>query len=94
MHTLIRNVNVLSRGSQSPGIPTNADGSMDIYFGPKVPTGKESNWVATGTGKNFEAMMRFYGPEEALFKKTWTLQDIEEVKWYPERTIPESKGHL
>ena len=25
----------------------NADGSVDVYFGPKVPAGKETNWVQT-----------------------------------------------
>ncbi len=48
----------------------------------KAPEGKEQNWIPTGSGKNFEAMLRFYGPEEALFKKTWKLPDIEEVNEY------------
>ena len=25
----------------------NADGSIDVYFGPKAPAGHESNWVYT-----------------------------------------------
>jgi len=43
-HALIRNLPWSSRSSQTPGIQKNADGSVDIYFGPKAPAGKESNW--------------------------------------------------
>jgi hypothetical protein len=25
----------------------NPDGSVDIYFGPEAPAGKESNWIPT-----------------------------------------------
>src|SRR6266481_5217203 len=28
------------------------DGSVDIYFGPKVPAGQESNWIYTRTEKS------------------------------------------
>jgi hypothetical protein len=27
----------------------------------------------------FEVLFRFYGPEEPLFNKTWTLPDIEKI---------------
>ena len=46
-HALIRNMPYASRSSQSPGLQTNADGSVDVYFAPKAPDGKESNWVPT-----------------------------------------------
>ncbi len=58
----------------------NADGSVDIYFASQSPDGKESNWVPTGANSKFEALFRFYGPEKALFDKTWKLPDIEKVK--------------
>jgi hypothetical protein len=29
----------------------NVDGSVDVYFGPVAPTGKESNWIYTVPGK-------------------------------------------
>jgi hypothetical protein len=58
----------------------NEDGSVDVYFGAKAPSGKESNWVYTAPGKPWVAAFRFYGPEKAVFDKTWTLPDIEEVK--------------
>ena len=52
---------------------------MDIYFGPKAPAGKESNWVPTKR-KGFEVLFRLYGPEKPFFDKTWKLPDIENVK--------------
>ena len=38
-------------GSQTKGIKQNADGSYDIYFGPKPPKGFEKNWLKTIPGK-------------------------------------------
>ena len=31
----------------------NADGSVDVYCGPKVPKGIESNWIPTVAGRNW-----------------------------------------
>jgi hypothetical protein len=58
----------------------NADGSIDVYFGPKAPAGQDANWVPTDPQKEFEVILRLYGPTKALFDKTWKLSDIEEVK--------------
>ena len=79
-HALIREMPWSSRGSNPPGLMKNADGSMDLYFGPKAPAGKESNWVPTNPSEQFEVLFRFYGPEKPLFDKTWELGDIAEVK--------------
>jgi hypothetical protein len=79
-HAPIRNARWPSRSSQTPGLQKNADGSVDVYFGPKAPAGKESNWVPTSTDGGFEVLFRFYGPEKPLFDKTWKLPDIEKVK--------------
>ena len=46
-------------------LKTNADGSIDLYFGPKVPAGQESNWIQTVSGKGFYPFFRFYGPKGA-----------------------------
>jgi hypothetical protein len=35
-HALIRNVNRASRASNSAEVKKNADGSVDLYFGPKA----------------------------------------------------------
>jgi hypothetical protein len=78
-HAPIRNARWPSRSSQTPGLQKNANGSVDVYFGPKAPRGKESNWIPTSAGAGFEVLFRFYGPEKALFDKTWKLPDIEQI---------------
>jgi len=78
-HGLIRNMTRSGRGSQSPGLQKNADGSVDIYFGPKAPAGKDSNWVPTNPSGQFEVLFRLYGPEKAFADKTWKLPDIEQI---------------
>jgi len=59
---------------------TNADGSVDVYLGPRAPTGKESNWLPTKDGKGYMVLFRFYGPEESLLDRSWKLNDIVEEK--------------
>jgi hypothetical protein len=76
-HALLRDVPWGSRSSLTPGLATNLDGSTDLYFGPKAPSGKESNWVPTKPGVRFEVLFRFYGPEKALFDRRWRLPDLE-----------------
>jgi hypothetical protein len=76
-HAPIRNARWPSRSSQTPGLQENADGSVDLYFGPEPPAGRESNWVPTKSDGGFEVLFRFYGPEKPLFDKTWRLPDIE-----------------
>jgi hypothetical protein len=78
-HGLIRKQSRLSRSSQSPGLQTNADGSVDVYFGPKAPAGKQSNWIPTRAGGAFEVLFRLYGPDKSFFDKKWVLPDIERV---------------
>jgi hypothetical protein len=78
-HSLIRDQRWSSRSSQTPDLQKNDDGSVNIYFGPKAPVGKESNWVPTRPSSEFEVLFRFYGPEPALFEKTWRLPDIERL---------------
>jgi len=78
-HALIREAPRPSRSSQSRGIQKNSDGSVDVYFGPKAPEGKDTNWVPTQGAAGFEVLFRLYGPEKAVFDKTWVLPDIEQV---------------
>lgn len=79
-HALIQGMKYSSRASTSPGLQKNSDGSVDIYFGAKAPTGKESNWVPTDSKGKFELLARFYGPEKGFFDKAWKMDDVEEVK--------------
>jgi hypothetical protein len=66
-----------SVSSQDKGIQTNADGSVDVWFGPKAPAGKQSNWVQTIPGKGWFMILRLYGPLEPWFNKTWRPGAIE-----------------
>jgi hypothetical protein len=79
-HALVRDLAYSSRSSLSPGIAANADGSVDVYFGPEPPAGKQANWAPTKAGAEFEVLFRFYGPEKALFEKQWKLPDIERME--------------
>ncbi len=67
-------------GSQTEGIRKNADGSYDIYFGPKAPKGFENNWLETIPGKGWFVALRMYGPLQAWIDKTWRPGEIELVK--------------
>lgn len=69
-----------SLSSQNKGTQINPDGSVDIYFGPKPPAGKKSNWVQTIPGKGWNTLLRLYSPLEPWFHKTWRPGEIELVK--------------
>jgi hypothetical protein len=58
----------------------NADGSVDLHFGPAAPAGKESNWLPTLPGRGWFALFRFYAPTEPYFDRSWALPDVERVK--------------
>jgi hypothetical protein len=57
-----------------------ADGSVDLYFGPRAPNGKEGQWIQTNPGRGWFAYFRIYGPKEAAFNGSWKPGDFEEVK--------------
>jgi hypothetical protein len=57
------------------GLQQNADGSFDVYFGPKAPIGKENNWIQTAPGKGWNMLFRLYGPLQPWFDKTWRPSD-------------------
>ena len=66
--------------SLDKGLKTNSDGSVDVYFGPNPPAGKDANWAPTVAGHDYFLLFRFYGPTETFFDKSWTLNDLEEMK--------------
>ena len=72
--------NDLNRVGLSSGHPLrrNADGSVDLYFGPQPPADREPNWIPTGN-RDFFLIFRFYGPEEALFDRSFKLPDVKKV---------------
>jgi hypothetical protein len=65
--------------SRKEDLAPNPDGSVDVYFGPEAPAGKETNWVQTVPGQGWFAYFRFYGPTEPFFDKSWALPDLERV---------------
>jgi len=79
--TLFRNEKLKAEvSSNSAGLQKNADGSVDVYFGPTAPSGKESNWVQTVPDKFWFPYFRLYAPTQAYFDRSWPLADIEKVK--------------
>lgn len=54
---------------------TNADGSIDVHFGPNSP-GAGKNWLKTLPGKGYFVILRLYGPTKAFFDKTWKPGDL------------------
>ena len=80
--SMIQNPSNDSARSSLDKLKTNADGSIDLYFGPAstAPKGLEVNWIETVPGKGFYPMMRFYSPKAGLFDGTWKLPDVELTK--------------
>lgn len=66
-----------SVSSQDKDVKVNADGSVDVWFGPKAPEGMEHNWVQTIPGKGWFMILRLYGPLEPWFNQTWRPGEIE-----------------
>jgi hypothetical protein len=69
-----------SVSSQNKGLKVNADGSVDVYFGPKAPAGEDNNWIQTIPKKGWFTLLRLYGPLEPWFDKTWRPGEIEQGK--------------
>jgi hypothetical protein len=67
-------------GSQKRELAINPDNSVDVYFGPVAPPGKENNWIQTIPGKGWFTMFRLYGPLEPWFDKSWRPGEIEMIK--------------
>ncbi len=76
----IREVPKGSIDSSLAGLKKNKDGSVDIYFGPTAPNGKEANWIPTAEGRRFFLLFRFYGPKPGVFDGNFELNDIELVE--------------
>lgn len=77
---------LLQNGMPKPSVSTydkpdaNPDGSVDIWFAPTAPAGKEKNWIRTIPGEGWEILMRLYGPLEPYFDRTWKPDDIVKVQ--------------
>jgi hypothetical protein len=79
-----QNASGLDNGQPFPSINTmdkpltNADGSTDIFIGPKSP-GEGKNRVATVPGKGLFVILRLYGPTQPFFDRTWKPGDVEKI---------------
>lgn len=69
-----------SKNNRRDKLTVNADGSVDLYFGPEAPEGKEANWTQTVPNKGWCSLLRLYGPLDPWFDKTWRPGEIELVK--------------
>ena len=68
-----------SKNNKRDDLEYNADGSVDLYFAPNPPAGKEMNWTQTVPGKGWFAILRLYGPLESWFDKTWQPGDLVKI---------------
>jgi hypothetical protein len=69
-----------SQSYPSPAAEPNADGSTTVYFAPAQPAGlPRGNWIQTIAGKGWFVLLRFHGPLEPFFDKTWQPGEIEPV---------------
>lgn len=77
----VDNASGLDNGQPLPSINSmdrpqaNADGSIDIYFGPEKPEAA-ANWLRTVPGKSWFILLRLYGPDQPYFDNTWKPDDI------------------
>lgn len=78
--SVVQNEQKIADRSSRQDLVKNADGSVDIYFGPTAPNGFEKNWIPTVPGRSWFAYLRLYAPLEAYFDKSWPLPDIEKVR--------------
>jgi hypothetical protein len=76
----------LQNGQPYPSIGSNddltynADGSVDLYFGPDRPAGApETNFLRTVPGKGWFTLMRLYSPGQAFFDQSWRPGDFEKL---------------
>jgi hypothetical protein len=80
------NASGLQNGQPFPSIGSldkltyNDDGTVDLYFGPKLPSGvPESNWRRTVAGKGWFVLFRLYSPAKAFFDGSWRPGDFEKI---------------
>jgi hypothetical protein len=58
----------------------NEDGSVDIFFGPAAPEGRERNWIKTLPNQCWSILCSLYGPLESYFDKSWRPDDFVKVE--------------
>lgn len=76
---LIQNKEQIADRSSRMDLVVNADGSVDLFFGPIAPKGMQKNWIPTIPGQAWFTYFRLYGPLEPFFEKTWCPGEIEQI---------------
>lgn len=68
-----------SLNSLTGTVAANADGSIDLHFGPEPDEDHKSKWIRTTPGKGWFTILRLYGPLDPWFDKTWRPGEIEPI---------------
>jgi hypothetical protein len=63
--------------SLTTGLKVNPDGSTDVYFGPDMPAGHESNWIPTKPNTTLLILFRLYGITDGARDGSWVLPGLE-----------------
>jgi hypothetical protein len=79
-NAFVRESPVVGLDSYSKAMKRNTDGSVDIYFGPKAPASRETNWIYTAPRRSWFAGFRLYDPDKPFFDKAWKLADLESLE--------------
>jgi hypothetical protein len=77
--SFVHEASIVSLDSYNEKTTKNPDRSVDIFFSPQAPAGKQNNWVATGKGGQWFVIFRLYGPQKPFLEKIWQLPDIAAV---------------
>lgn len=69
-----------SLNSYTPDLEVSDEEGYTFYFGHTPPDNvNKANWIKTDPEKGWFTILRFYGPTQAYFDKTWIPGDIEEM---------------
>jgi hypothetical protein len=55
------------------------DGSVEIYFGPRVSNFNNTNWIQTMPNQKWYMVLNLYEPLEAELDKIWKPDNIKKV---------------
>lgn len=65
--------------SSDQALKKNADGSVDVHFGPTSSAGAEANWIFTASGKPWFTFFRLPGSEQSAFENTRALPNLKQM---------------